>query len=386
MTEIQIGNIVAINSYPYENIDFVINSSIAGEPQHLPPLMVVTEILYPSSEQKIHPTDKEHPTEKEEILIKSQEIQYKCIWFSDKTYLFEETWLNHSSIKVFENNFPENKEFLINDSIIFKTLKSEIQKTKISLKQNGVMDTITNNTISGLVSYSSPIFQVIDIKRNEDKAKGKRKRAISTNLIKCKYHNYISDKFSEVILPSAAFLPLFHVPPKKLDVIVKAISSKSYFKYSNTQLKCQSILKPLHLKFIGGFYFLIAKDYLLNSIIEIDVSINTRQFIKLQNKCIDYLPTFKNANDKLVIENITKINIQKLTSKKYWRIRYKDLSDKISIRTIFNPKLVVLEQVTNDGEIIELDILEANCMHKNKEVRYFSIVKIIEIQVLELGF
>lgn len=105
----------------------------------------------------------------------------------------------------------------------------------------------------------------------------------------------------------------------------------------------------------------------------------------MSKKVLKSFPKYELVRGKLVTTSVTKRSLKKLDSKKYWRILYKDISDTITIRTIFSPTFIIKEEENDDGEILSIDFLEANCILRNEELRYFNIDRIILVQELDVN-
>jgi hypothetical protein len=84
MSKFSLGDIVALNSHPYDQ--FLTSVIISGEPQLLSPLMVIIEVLNDTRNQYDEKTGEE--------ISKTGNSQCKCIWFSNKSHQFEETWVS----------------------------------------------------------------------------------------------------------------------------------------------------------------------------------------------------------------------------------------------------------------------------------------------------
>ncbi|HYG16139.1 MAG TPA: hypothetical protein VEC12_10340 [Bacteroidia bacterium] len=84
MEEYHLGCIVALKSHFFNSGDQSNVVLLSGEPQLMPPLMVVTEKL------KVTKKSFEENSGLETSVI--GEFQYKCLWFSNKSFQFEDAW------------------------------------------------------------------------------------------------------------------------------------------------------------------------------------------------------------------------------------------------------------------------------------------------------
>ena len=89
-----IGSIVVLHSHPYKQD--VQNVLISGDSQLLSPLMVVIETLEETKDQ--------HDERTGLLQTKKGSAQCKCIWFSGKTHLFEEQWINSELLVIIDSN------------------------------------------------------------------------------------------------------------------------------------------------------------------------------------------------------------------------------------------------------------------------------------------
>ncbi|MCU0423201.1 MAG: hypothetical protein MUC81_10350 [Bacteroidia bacterium] len=195
-----IGSVVTLKSnglIPLSGYNFL---SLGGNEKFSIPLMVVVEVLFGTQIEY----DEESGAEKASFKGKNQ---YKCVYFSDKSMKLEENWFFENELavygslgdKVHKNENVKNIKW--GDIVRFKTTDEEAKKIK----------SFNNETEfkgqKSLVAYTSPAFLVtgfanIDKKESiVDPISGKKKRDKSSKLVKCKFFNLDSDKFSEQIIP-----------------------------------------------------------------------------------------------------------------------------------------------------------------------------------------
>ena len=126
----KIGTIVTLKSNHLKSKEQFQEILLAGEPNFITPLMIVSEIL------KIK-TDK---IDEETGVIKNLKgnYQYKCIWFSSKSFKIEEQWFYENELIHIVNNEEsknidsESQKFSFGDNLVLKTNRLELQKRKMS--------------------------------------------------------------------------------------------------------------------------------------------------------------------------------------------------------------------------------------------------------------
>ncbi|RYE51955.1 MAG: hypothetical protein EOP48_17490 [Sphingobacteriales bacterium] len=146
----------------------------------------------------------------------------------------------------------------------------------------------------------------------------------------------------------------------------------------------RSIIMPLKIVYKGGFYYLESKDYLLNKIIEVPIT-GVGEAYEGEAKIVQSLPRFDETGGKhLRFYSVNKIELEKLDSGKFWRIKYKDFHDNVSQRTIYNCSFLLSKETNAEGDAVDVDYIKANCLLRNKEERFFRIDRIQAIEVLGL--
>jgi hypothetical protein len=164
------------------------------------------------------------------------------MWYSNKSHQYEDSLLSSRLLKVIapcvggdtiknEGHLKSYESF-----VRFKTAQFESGKKKSALKQTEYLATKNKKTITANLSFVSPVMQVVGTVKSEIKEPlvdlkiGERRRFISKLLIKCKYFNSLSDKFSEALIPIEALEFIQEINSGKLDFIKKTIEDKGYLK------------------------------------------------------------------------------------------------------------------------------------------------------------
>ena len=386
-TEFQIGDTVVLENHPFfedSDKDFTF---IAGESLSIPPLMIIIELLIESKSSFEESSGKE--------IIKKDSFQCKCMWYSNKSGLFEDAWISSRLLKIIPPvGIPLNEsKWSYGDSVIFKTLNIELGKKKISLKQQGNKFDEKSKSLSALLSFTSPVLQIIGTGKSEikepliDSKTGDRKRFIPIRLIKCKYFNSIAEKCSEVFIPIEALNSLEKVSSKDIESLKEIIKDKIFLqcKSENPLLK-KTVVKPLRIVYKAGSYYLEAEDYLENKISEIHLTNVDDQFEKIDHQ-FDSLPKFEASRSTLKYKPITKRTLISLkVRKEYLRIKYKDFNDNVTVRTIYDISFMTLKEQDDNDEDVAIDYIKAKCILRNHEDRYFRIDRIQTIQALEIKF
>ncbi|MDB5276363.1 MAG: hypothetical protein JWR61_1318 [Ferruginibacter sp.] len=380
----KIGSIVALNSHPFFQRSDKDTTFISGDQAILSPLMVVAEILTESKSAYDESTGTE--------IIKKGTFQYKCIWYSSKSGHFEESWISSRLIKLIETDTISlgSKDLEYGALVTFKTVSIELSKKKMSLNADTSSQKL-NRTITGILPFTSPVLQIIGFLKSESKEPlidiktGEVRRIISSQLVKCKFFNFPADKFSDVVLPIEVLQKSYEISSTLLVTLNKAIADKTFLMTASQSPRFkETFIKPRHIVYKAGCYFLDGIDYLENRTVEVLIEGKENQFQFLDNK-FDHLPNFTLEKDKLNIIGIGKKELEIFSKKIYWRIKYKDVSDNFSIRTIYEVSFFANSK-TENGRPISIDYLKAKCILSNCEERFFRIDRIQSIKFLDIDF
>lgn len=370
--KLKIGTIVSLKSNPYLSQKDVESLVIVGDGKTISPLLVITEIFESKKETGVF------------------DIQYKCIWYCQKSGSFQEERFSSSLLKATTitehlNQEIKTEDFIPGALVRFKTTALELKKRKSSVTNYAnSFDSITK-TITPQLDFVSPLMQIIPY--NERKKKKHVapdvKTTTSIRVVKCKYFNSTTSKFSEYILPIESLELVNPINDKLLEELYNAIENNLCL-HLNIE-KEGSIVKPLIINYRTGIYSLEYFDYIKNHTLEISLNSFSGSFVPTKY-AISSLPQFIDLNaGGMYKELITIESITKLLSfeNKYWRIKYKDLNDKITERTIHNPQLIQVIEAdkgsTTKGNSVTY--LTAHCLLRNA-MRHFTINGLQEIQVL----
>lgn len=372
MTKITIGDIVTLNSHPYfNNLTSIL---ISGDSIQTPPLMIVTEIFV------------EHKNNYDEQTGDFKGvIQCKCVWYSTNHHQFEEVWISERMLKIIEKHKEVEESLETGMLISLKTLNLELKKQKSYLKSVGYDNKQSN--ISALLTFVPPVMQIVGKSRNEckdpmfDGKTGIQKRYISQDLIKCKWYNSFTEKFSEKLLPAEALQMINQVNEDILKEIQTSIKESTYCEFMYMEKKL--LVQPKEISFRSGYYYLIAYDYFSNKIEEFEINFISKLEI-IEKYWIEKFPNF-NSNDRdFSPENIKELKLkilEKYIDKSYFLIVYKNRNNIFSTRTLKDCKII---GITIDEKAFEDDYLQAYCLSK-KEIRYFKIERIQSIEVLNIN-
>jgi hypothetical protein len=384
-SNIHIGTVVSLKSHPFFTEKDPTSIFIGGEANALPPMMVVTETIKEGRSSFDESSGLE--------VVAKGSYQCKCVWFSTKSFQFEEVWISSihlRTIKTFHSNRDQN--LTVGSSLILCTATIEISKKRSSLKQQGIADEQRNKSISGLLTFTSPILHVVGILRNETKPTfntktGEQRKVVSAALVKCKYYNAHSDKFSEVILPAEALVDIQSLPFEKIKLVENAISNCTRLFSNSPNIRFnRTIIKPLSVVYKLGTYYVEAYDYLQNKVCEVPINSDMDQFTSVPE--LIHLPRFEENGDRLDILPITKISLQRLDPRKFWRIKYKDNTGAQTVRTIYDVSYFHSMEISNNPESedtrVRVEYIKATCILKNHKERYFRIDRIQTLKVLDL--
>ena len=366
----KLGTIVSLDSHFYSSDNESKIVVITGEPKLISPLMVIVETVIEktsfdeSTGMKL--SDKDH-------------FQCKCIWFSHKSFQFEEAWISSRLLKIITSKETTTKHTDIKFGALveLKTAEIELGKKKSTLKQ--VNETISS-TITSELSFVSPTMQVTGTSKSESKEPLfdpktlKTKRYVSKSLVKCKFYNPNNDKITEVLIPIEA-LEIVN-PPKDniLNEIKNAIRKKTYLLIEIEKTAAKTILSPKKINVRSGRYYVSAYDYLLCKTME--MSINSIVSTSEKDKVFSHeLPDFSVVSGKPFVKNINKAEIENLFTtigkEKIICITYEDINE-------------VVEGKEKDSSGVEKDhsYLKAFCLLRNAD-RFFRIDRIKEMKVLD---
>lgn len=375
-----IGTIVTLKTHPFsaENDNELI--VISGESTMIPPLMVIVEILAEQSASKNQNPELPIPTE--------ESLQCKCVWYSTKSLQFEDAWISSKMLKIIKTQSIESTDTLTyGTSVIFKTAPLEVAKKKSSFSQSGSEE--KSKITSALLSFTAPVMQIVGLAKNDcnepslNKKISKVNKYISKQLVKCKFYNSKSDKYSEAFLPVEALIQLSPLSTKRLNQISQYVSNTTLLKTKRSSNRFdRTIVKPLRILYNLGTYYLEAKDYLQNKVVDIRIEEASSQFEPLDSE-IQHLPMFDVAGKKLVIQSVSE-HLDKLPKAKPWRIKYKDVGENRTTRTIYDVQTCTLDEKGEDGEIKHVLYIKGKCILRSHEERIFRVDRIQLLQVLDL--
>jgi hypothetical protein len=371
-----IGTVVSLKSnglLPLANYDFL---SLGGNEYFTTPLMVVSEILY-SNQIEI---DEESGLEKNPRRGKNK---YKCTYFSNKSMKLEENWFAENELEIYGepadpiHHVMDATSIKWGDVVRFKTVDEEARKTKSHTdgeKQKGDKP---------LLTFTSPALQIIGF-ANVDKKEplidpytGEKKREKSKKLIKCKFFNAESDKFSEQLIPIECLQTVDNSGiNEKLDLISKYIKENTFILIELEDTKYFG--KPLKAHVFSGRYQLIFYNELLkkNKFIWMDL---IHEFHELDLTSSSYYPGMHQVNgeDKLIdVPNYLEENSSALKGKKF-KIVYRNLKDQIVSRYIS------IKKVSNpDHTDRKVYYLKSHCFLREDD-REFRSDRILSIRTIE---
>lgn len=384
------GTIVTLNTHPFFSQNAIL---IGGEPNLIPPFMIVSESLIDNKVLYDENTGNQ--------ISGKDSTQYKCLWYSHRSNQIEETWLSNRVLKVVstvsEIDESQLSQLKIPGTLVtLKTMELESGKQKISLNQRGSINNDSSKTVTALLSFVPPIMQVIGTVKSEtkeplfDPKTNIRKRFIPRILVKCKYYNPQSDKMSEVLVPIEA---LSLVPTANDELIAnlnKVITNADNLVRFNTPSDELKLLNLKRLIYKFGRYFVEYKNLMSNEFGEIEV--NALSNIQLISDTRGKLPSYRITENILQIETINKRSIERLLNginkeNVFFIITYKDKHDNKSERTINDLKFVIQrEAVENgeDGEVKDIDTIDAHCFLRGSR-RFFRVDRIQKIELIDIS-
>ncbi|MET3499978.1 hypothetical protein ABIC45_001569 [Mucilaginibacter rubeus] len=363
-----VGDIVALTSHPYHYS--LTNIKVSGEPLQVSPLMVITEVFF----GKIK---KDGPS------VQS----CKCLWFSTKLQNFEHAWIKFADLKIIEPARSIVHPIFVEPGQLF-TLRSmdiELGKLKSSLQFNDAKASIpTGDTVlTALLPFLCPVLHASQVARHISNLpvyeKGTRKviRAVHSWDVKCFWYNPLGDKLSQATLPIEA-LKLVKLANEgyleamdtviELGQVITTILEKQY-----------TVIKPKHLAYRSGYYFLRAFDYLRNENIEINIDenfdYNTYSVHFIRKAPIFDVRTKPVTGVKEIKKEVTRCIKLALRDKHQIRIKYKNRHGELSIRTLKDFEVIKSPKTKLSKYVI------GYCCLRNEE-RTFKISRIQQIEEL----
>lgn len=372
-----VGDIVALSSHPFTSLQHDI--LIGGEPQLLSPLMIIVEIVGDS--QNLYDENVGNQIQGKF----GSTAQCKCIWYSSKSFQFEEAWVSSKllkKIKQKDSTLTETDEYgkyehlSTGASVTLCSAHLELTKLKSSYKNEGEKE---RSSINPLLSFVSPIMQIIGTNKNDskepryDSKTGNKRTEVSELLIKCKWFNPSSEKMSEKLIPIEALALIPEVDEVKLQKIGDFIQDNKCFELEFNKIK--TILKPNKIKFTHGLYYLLAYNFLTNRNESIAIDNNLDLPKEGSKRYSVKIPNFKDEGlkEESYLKQLQIVIEKAKTESSYIRIKYKDRNGNLTVRTIKDFKI----------EVNEESYLVGYCMLRNAE-RNFHFERIQFLEVLNL--
>lgn len=197
--ESKIGKIVTLKSNHLKTAEQYESIFLGGEPTFITPLMVIKEVL------KLNPDKIDEDSGK--IKNTKGNMQFRCIWFSNKSFRFEEAWFFENELDFIDIEEKEVPTLKFGDNVVLKTNHLELKKRKTFLE---IDKEKANNKASALLNFCSPVFIHLgyaNVEKKEsliDPNNGEPKRAYCSKLVKLKSFNVKEDKYSEFLVPVEA--------------------------------------------------------------------------------------------------------------------------------------------------------------------------------------
>jgi hypothetical protein len=210
MSTFKIGTIVALKNHYAKGSDKIMyEDAIVGDYHAVPPLMIVIETLV---EKPDNPSS-EANTDSGISLKQNHLFKLKCIWFNTSNYSFEEAWISSKQVVRMDSS---NNDFFgcatlnsdspisIGATVVLRTNKFENLKRRIVFrsKENG-----TGYQADSFEKFAAPEFIVVGSQAYVHKESlvnpktGEVVRKVPSRLVKVKFYNPSSSKFSEFLLP-----------------------------------------------------------------------------------------------------------------------------------------------------------------------------------------
>jgi hypothetical protein len=347
-----IGDVIVLKAHHQLNIDEKV--VIIGDPDAVVPYMTITETVFEKAGENV---------DTEKI------ISVKAIWYNHLRGSFESAWF-----KVFEIRpviFPENTNSLTNlmsgDLLEIKSSNLEYRKIKSSMNTPELR--LRSKTYSSLLTFVPPPLIMIDTVSNKKKDNGQNQ--FSEKLIRCRYFNGKTLKYTEISLPSEV-LRLIPWPDQTLILkIVDAIKNNFFIKDLIEFSYDYRLVKPLRILSQSGHYVLEVYDILTNEERTIPIDSISQNF-KSTRGILNSLPQFSDEPSFSITEinheTIQNIFTSSNKKKPFVTIDYKNKLDQLLKRT------VRFESI-HKRDLSDEYYMEAYCYTRGA-IRFFKISKI----------
>lgn len=366
----QIGKIVTLKSHYLRGSHSLLDKLIyiAGDDNSIPPFMIVTEYLKESKSK--------HDEETGEGIIERGTYRCNVIWFNSKTYEFKDTWINS---KFFNETFikeekatdlkdkekKKDSKILIGSRVILKTTPLEIKKKRTLLTKNKKSTDLKNTT---LASFCAPEMIVIGKtffkpkKPINDNITGLPIRFYPSMMLKCKYYNPISDKFSEVTLPKQCFELAFS-DNEKLEKVIELMENEKVVFHENKLLVIKNI------SYLHGVYMLFCQNFVdetevTHNLDDIDV---TYEFNQEELKGEVLAPKWNGSSFYSVLKLAKETKGNKKLNHQLYHITYRNLKSQTTNRFIHIKNYQKIEVTKNNKKVTKGLLVKAFCFLRNKE-------------------
>ncbi|MBS1615879.1 MAG: WYL domain-containing protein [Bacteroidetes bacterium] len=369
---INVGDIVALKSNPlFEGLSSIIMS---GECETLSPLMVITETV---------------PTRGQKNGLNT--LECNCLWYSHKSWQFEEAWLSSDLLKVVQtvdDSTYEEEEWKTGTLVSLSTLEIELGKRKSFLKYEGnnAEDKQGRSTIHHFHSFLSPVMHVLEVRKNvpnsrSGKSKPNPNKKISEWIVKCKWFNADTEKMSEAFIPLVALTVIPTPDVAHLRQIDEAIKRKSVYFIPDQGIP--ACFQPLDIIYRCGHYFIRAYDYIQNKVVET----KPESLIDPLDDLVLYVaPVFDltDSDEKTTYEILQDERLKCIdnaeAANSYLRIKYQNKWGNTEWRTVSDYEVISLSE--DEGRA---QYLRGFCHTRNEE-RTFRIDRILKMQQLSITF
>ncbi|MHA4737082.1 WYL domain-containing protein [Dyadobacter sp. MSC1_007] len=385
---IAIGSIVSLKTHPYPDAESDV--IVGGDTTHISPFMIVVE-----TQKNFKTTYDEHTG------VKQDELSVKCLFFSTKDQ-FEEVWLSSKLLKTIKSNdsqdfiersvarsLPEIYQAFISKQVSLTTLNLELGKRKSYMRSDENNLTSGRTRVEGLLTYLSPVMQIVEIKRYDhkdplyDSRRGEQKRFVPKWVVRCKWFNSESSKFHEKFIAADALQLIPEIKPDAIKFVRNLIGQGKYISLNDGQVT--RVIAPKAIFYRSGYFHVSAFDYILNSIIDIQLIDNEPIGLTLDSYFSESYPDF-NFDDGTVStpairhEQMISAIEEARKSNSFIRIKYININENVSSRTLDSFKVV---KISEDEKIVEY--LIGHCNLRNAE-RTFRIDRIQKLEILNAKF
>ncbi|WP_312139228.1 hypothetical protein [Sphingobacterium sp.] len=381
-----LGSIVSTYAHPYQ-LDKT-NIIITAYNHFTPPLMVVVEKKYSSTNYNPETGDKEYNE------------QCKCIYYCTQTGVLEENWFKINQLRlIHEGNlsfYKDNKDKsilelnkLIGQKAILTSVDLELGKKQAWFDENTTNKKLKSKTLLDFLPPLGTIiaFEIVQDSRKFDEKKGNTLYRKSKLRVKIRWWNNHTSKFSEEYFPMTA---LKLINEKDLEIISY---TNSYLQKPTTITLEDSTISikstPCSLEEIIWKHYYYVYKYR---------NLFTNEIILLKREKAQSIKEIENIDPKIlesIFSNVEQNNSPALNffsdnsddkKNRWFKIEYLDKLNRLTQRIIFINEIKEEEHLSPFLETQKKLTIIGNCLLRNGKIRHFNVSRILKFKEIPAEF